>query len=324
MVAVFNKIYYNKLMLDLQISDKNCKRGDDIKNENNYRHESEMFNLILNVARSNERVRAVYLNGSRANPAIKKDVFQDFDIVYAVTETASFLKNCNWITVFGDIAMVQEPDNNDFGWGKCSDFSKSYAWLILFKDGNRIDLTIKAIEKAVDDYTKDSLTIPLLDKDGILPKISPSNDQDYHIKPPTLSKYLGCCNEFWWCLNNVAKGIARDELPYAMTMFNVHVREMLDEMVEWKIGSDTAFGVSAGKSGKYFKQYLPQNLYALYAKTYSNSDYKNLWEAVFSACELFRTLALETSTRFNLPYNQSDDDNMTAYLTQVRKGKIVR
>lgn len=54
------------------------------------RTEQEMFDLLLTTAQYDERIRAVYLNGSRANPHVAKDMFQDFDMVYVVTETASF------------------------------------------------------------------------------------------------------------------------------------------------------------------------------------------------------------------------------------------
>jgi aminoglycoside 6-adenylyltransferase len=52
----------------------------------------------------------------------------------------------SWISVFGEIAMVQEPDSNDFGWGENRIYSRSYCWLMLFKDGNRIDLHIQIKE----------------------------------------------------------------------------------------------------------------------------------------------------------------------------------
>lgn len=51
------------------------------------RTEREIFDLILHVARNNEQIRAVYMNGSRANPNVQKDIYQDYDIVYVVTET---------------------------------------------------------------------------------------------------------------------------------------------------------------------------------------------------------------------------------------------
>ena len=52
------------------------------------RSEQEMLDLILETARNDERIRAVIMNGSRANPNALRDPFQDFDIVYLVTETA--------------------------------------------------------------------------------------------------------------------------------------------------------------------------------------------------------------------------------------------
>lgn len=49
-----------------------------------------MFKLILNVAKNNIRILAVYMNGSTTNPNATKDIFQDYDIVYVVKETKSF------------------------------------------------------------------------------------------------------------------------------------------------------------------------------------------------------------------------------------------
>lgn len=55
------------------------------------RTEKEMYDLILEIAQKDDRIRAVYMKGSRTNENAPKDIFQDFDIVYVVTETASFI-----------------------------------------------------------------------------------------------------------------------------------------------------------------------------------------------------------------------------------------
>lgn len=44
------------------------------------RSESEMINLIINIAKTDERVRAAIMRGSRTNPNATVDRFQDFDI----------------------------------------------------------------------------------------------------------------------------------------------------------------------------------------------------------------------------------------------------
>ncbi|MGN6715258.1 aminoglycoside 6-adenylyltransferase [Anaerocolumna jejuensis] len=281
------------------------------------RSENEMFDLILGIAREDERIRAVYMNGSRTNPNVTRDSYQDYDIVYVVTETASFLKDKDWIGKFGDIAMVQEPDSNDLGFGMNADYSRSYGWLMLFMDGNRIDLHIQIKEVTEEEYTADTLTVPLLDKDSILPSIPLSNDSGYWIQKPSKCRYDGCCNEFWWCLNNVAKGLVRNQMPYAMRMYHKTVHAELDKMIEWYIGTQTGFKISAGKWGKYFKKYLPHELYELYELTYS--DYNNLWDAVFHACELFHRIAAAVADSLFYEYNQRDEDNMLIYLKKLRE-----
>ena len=65
------------------------------------RNEQEMFTLIEQIARGDERIRAVIMNGSRANPNAPRDLFQDFDIVYVVTELSSFTADHTWIDRFG-------------------------------------------------------------------------------------------------------------------------------------------------------------------------------------------------------------------------------
>ena len=65
------------------------------------RTESEMLALILQTAKDDARIRAVYMNGSRTNPNARRDIFQDYDVVYVVTETASFIADDRWIERFG-------------------------------------------------------------------------------------------------------------------------------------------------------------------------------------------------------------------------------
>ncbi|MBZ5753572.1 aminoglycoside 6-adenylyltransferase [Metabacillus rhizolycopersici] len=282
------------------------------------RSDKEMFDLILGVAQNDERIRAVYMNGSRTNPNAPKDIFRDYDIVYVVTETASFINDEKWISIFGELLMIQEPDKNDKLVGMAVDFERSYGYLMLFKDGNRIDLRIQTKEAMIECYEKDKLTIPLLDKDKILPLIPDPTDIDYHVKKPTKAMFISCYNDFWWCLQNVAKGIWRGELPYAKQMFEYVIRVRLDEMVSWWIGTKHDFQVSTGKMGKYFKKYLPEPYWEMYKETYSDSDYDNLWNSIFVTCELFRALSQDVAGYFSFIYPVEDDINMTEYLKQVR------
>ncbi|MBY0012949.1 aminoglycoside 6-adenylyltransferase [Paenibacillus typhae] len=282
------------------------------------RNQQEMMSLIVETAAADERIRAVYMNGSRTNGNAPKDIFQDYDIVYVVTETESFLKDRDWTGRFGELLIMQEPDQNDWFPGSVIDVSRRYAYLMLFRDGNRIDLTLLSRDAVSDEYLADKLTVPLLDKDGILPPAEAPTDMDYWVKKPSEARYLGSCNEFWWCLQNVGKGLWRDELPYAKHMFEHYVRNELDTMISWWIGTRHDFGISSGKMGKYFKRLLPPEYWEMYEQTYSDGKPGHFWDAVFTACELFRILAAEVAAKLSYTYPDHEDRNMTAYLQQVR------
>ncbi|WP_420810272.1 aminoglycoside 6-adenylyltransferase [Halalkalibacterium halodurans] len=64
------------------------------------RTEQEMMDAILTIAKKEERIRVVYMNGSRTNSNVPKDLFQDYDIVYVVTDIAPF--------IYSGTAMVEK------------------------------------------------------------------------------------------------------------------------------------------------------------------------------------------------------------------------
>lgn len=275
-----------------------------------------MFDLILSVAKSDERIRAVILNGSRANPNAPCDKYQDYDIIYVVKDFESFTADHNWINIFGERLMLQMPEamRNPSGGGH-------FNWMMLFSDGNRLDLTLIPIQKfqLIGD---DSLSIALLDKDRILPPFPPASDVDYVVKPPSELFFFSCCNNnFWWCLQNVAKGIARNELPYAMLMYHNVVRSELHDMLDWYIGMQNDFSVSTGKMGKYFSRYLPAHIYQQYCDTYSSCSPDELWDSIFIACNLFHLIAISVADYFQFYYREEDETGIREYLFKVKNNE---
>src|SRR4030095_10560379 len=214
------------------------------------RTSDEIKKLITDKANSDSRIRAVLLNGSRANPNVVPDRFQDFDVVYIVTEIESFISDHSWTNIFGEILIRQLPDEMEVGREANAEEKVSFSYLMLLNDGNRIDLTLFPKDKLETNFHRDSLTIVWLDKDSIFANIEKSSDKDYLIKSPSERAFLESCNEFWWTSTNVAKGISRNEITYAREMLETVVRPMFMKIVEWYIGTETNFSVAFGKGGK--------------------------------------------------------------------------
>lgn len=278
------------------------------------RSEQEMFDLVLNIARGDERIRAVIMNGSRANPNAPHDIFQDYDIVYVVAEVEPFKHAYEWVKRFGELMIMQLPDDMQ---DPPPDEHASFAYLMQFADGNRIDLTIFPLAQ-LDELGKDSLSVLLLDKDGIIKPFPPSSESGYLPSPPTAKQYFDCCNEFWWVSPYVAKGLWRGEIIYAKDMLDEYVREQLMKMLFWHIGVKTRFSINPGKLGKYFKKYLEPELWEMLLKTYSDASYDATWEALYTMCDLFRIIAKQVAEHFGFEYLHGEDDRVSAHLRHVR------
>lgn len=272
-----------------------------------------IYDLILSTAQADPRVRAVLLNGSRANPNAPPDPFQDFDIVYVVTELDSFLADPAWIDCFGPRLILQLPDDME---DPPPARHAQYTYLIQFTDGNRLDLTLFPLAR-LPDLPPDSLTVLLLDKDGLFPSLPPSSDRDYLPQPPTPKAFADCCNEFWWVSLYVAKGLWRQEILYARYMLDQIMRPQLDKMLVWYAGYLTGFAVSPGKFGKYLRRYLPSDLWEQLLQTYAPASYPATWAALFTMCDLFRRLALPLADGFSLPYPHADAAAVTARLHHI-------
>ena len=149
------------------------------------RTEPEILDLILQTAKS-LKVEAVAMSGSRTNPKAPKDEFQDYDVVYIVGDLDALMSDLSWLDWFGKRLIEQY---NVLGHRRL--------YLMLFEDGNRIDLTLcpkSHIKEWVDseaDYTV------LEDKMGLFELFSPSSER-YWTNPASQTEFEKACNEFWW------------------------------------------------------------------------------------------------------------------------------
>lgn len=278
------------------------------------RSEQEMLALIVETAQSDERIRAVVMSGSRANPRARRDIFQDFDIAYLVTDVDSFRDDHIWINRFGEIMILQMPEAME---DPPPVIDGRFTYLMQFTDGNRIDLTLLPVAK-LREFKRESSSLLLLDKDGIFETFPAPCESDHLPRPPTAKAFSDCCNEFWWVCPYVAKGLWREEIIYAKYMLDRVVREQLMKMLTWHVGVKTQFLRAPGSHGKYLKRYLEPELWAMLEKTYSDAGYENTWEALFVTCDLFRTAANRVTEHFGFVYPRGDDEKVSAHLKHVR------
>ncbi|HGD4753645.1 TPA: aminoglycoside 6-adenylyltransferase [Streptococcus agalactiae] len=266
------------------------------------RTEQEIMDTILSVAKSDDRIRIVTLEGSRTNINIPKDEFQDYDITYFVTDMKSLLSSDDWLSQFGNIIMMQKPENMEL----FPPEEKGYSYLMLFDDYNKIDLTLLPLED-LDDYLNGANLIKvLIDKDCRIKRDIVPTDIDYHVRKPSAREYDDCCNEFWHVTPYVVKGLCRKEILFAIDHLNQILRFELLRMMSWKVGIETGFTVSVGKNYKFLDKYIPKDLWNRLLSTYRMDSYENVWKSLFICHQLFREVSKEVAELLGFDYPEYD------------------
>lgn len=267
------------------------------------RSEKQIYDTILNFAENDDRIRIVTLEGSRTNPNITPDDFQDYDITFFVTDMQSFLSSDQWLDLFGERLIMQKPEDMEL----FPAVEQGFSYLMLFSDDVKIDLTLLPLD-LIDEYlTWDKLVKLLLDKDHRVAKPPVPTDEDYHLQRPTARMFDDCCNEFWNTVPYVVKGLCRREILFAIDHMNDIVRKELLRMISWSVGTRQGFHFSLGKNYKFLDRYITGELWERLLSTYRMDSYEQMWESLEQCMALFREVSSETATRLNYPYPDYDE-----------------
>lgn len=280
--------------------------------------QESIYHKIFQIAENDDRIRAVLLNGSRANPNIEPDKYQDYDLLLVVSDFETFIEDKSWILQFGKPILQQLPD--EMLLGSDADTKRvTFTIMTFFEEGYRIDLTFFPVEKIETDYLHDSLTVVWVDKDGLFTAFPKASDKDYYVLKPDQRAFQELCNEFWWTITNVAKGLKRGEIIYAKDMMENVVRPVFSQMIYWKIGLENDFQISVGKSGKFISKVTSDTLYAKILKTYSDADIKSNWNALFLMVSIFESIQIQLAQSMHFYLNADESANSKRYIENLYK-----
>lgn len=263
------------------------------------RTESEMLNLILQTAKS-LKVEAIAMSGSRTNPKAPKDVFQDYDVVYVVDDLDNLTSDLSWLDQFGTRIIEQ---HNILG--------NRRLYLMLFEDGNRIDLTLCPTEYIQEWVDSEAGFTVLEDKKGLFEPYFPS-PQRFWTSPASEIEFEKACNEFWWVSAYVVKGICRKQDIYATGhLYGICQQELL-KVLAWQVASDRGT-VDIGKNYKYLFQYLPTEKEKEFSALLAFSSVEKLTQSLFATMQLFHREAQILAQKMSFPYDKVVAEKMIEY-----------
>ena len=263
------------------------------------RNEPEMFDVILQTAKVLQ-VNAVAMSGSRTNPNAPRDEFQDYDVVYIVEDLDGLLADLTWLERFGK-RMIEQHNVLDH----------RHLYLMLFEDGNRIDLTL-CPKVHIKEWVESEADFTVLeDTKGLFAPYS-SNPQRYWTSPATEKDFKKACNEFWWVSAYVVKGICRNQVIYATDhLYNICQQELL-KILAWQVASDRG-AVDIGKNYKYLFNYLPAEKEKEFSALLDFSSLDKITQSLLATMEFFHQEAQYLANKMGFEYDREVAEKMIKY-----------
>ena len=269
------------------------------------RAETEMLNRILQIAKTIQ-VEAVTMSGSRTNSKALKDEFQDYDVVYVVDDFDNLTSDLSWLNQFGKRIIEQEV---------ALDHRRLY--LMLFEDGNRIDLTLCPKEHIKEWVESETDYTVLKDEKGLFESYT-TNPQRYWISPASETDFEKTCNEFWWVSAYVVKGICRKQVIYATDhLYGICQQELL-KVLAWQVASDKGT-VDIGKNYKYLFNYLPTEKEKEFSDLLDFSSVEKLIQSLYATMKLFHQEAQSLAQKMGFDYDKEVAEKMIEYAEERGK-----
>ena len=263
------------------------------------RTEAEMLDVILKTAETLQ-VEAVAMSGSRTNPKTLKDEFQDYDVVYLVENFEELISDLSWIDQFGKRIIEQEVG-----------LGQRRLYLMLFEDGNRIDLTLCSKVHIKEWIESEANFIVLEDPKGLFVPHSPT-PQRYWTSPASETDFENSCNEFWWVSAYVVKGIHRNHLVYATDhLYGICQQEFL-KVLAWQVARDRG-KVDIGKNYKYLFNYLPAEKEKEFSNLLDFSSKEKITQSLLATMQLFHREAQRLAQKLGFDYDKEVAEKMIQY-----------
>ena len=263
------------------------------------RTETEMLDVILKTAETLQ-VAAVAMSGSRINSQAPQDEFQDYDVVYVVENLDELITDLSWLDQFGKRIIEQEVG-----------LGQRRLYLMLFEDGNRIDLTLCPKQQIQEWVDSEAEFIVLEDKKGLFEYYSPS-PQRFWTNPASAIDFENACNEFWWVSAYVVKGICRNQIIYAIDhLYGICQQEFL-KILAWQVASARG-KVDIGKNYKYLFQYLPAEKEKEFSNLLDFSSIEKLSQSLLATMQLFHREAQRLAQKLGFDYDKEVAEKMIEY-----------
>jgi aminoglycoside 6-adenylyltransferase len=262
-------------------------------------------------------VRGVLLIGSQARIDRPADEWSDIDLVLIATEPDRYVDSTGWLERIGPVWV-------SFVEGT---IVRTRERRVLFEGALDVDFnffTPEQFQRIFHGAT--ALAVlhrgarALVDKDSLIPTLSPPSTAAPVVGPPSEAEFLAIVNEFWYRAVWAAKKLRRGELYIAVGQTNGALLRLLREMLERHARATRGWQSDTWHDGRFLEQWADPRALAALREAYARYDAADIRRSLLAMMALFRWVARETADRLGFSYPTTADEHAAEWVQHCLAG----
>jgi aminoglycoside 6-adenylyltransferase len=273
---------------------------------------SELLDRIVVWMKTNSDIRGALLIGSRARVDRPADEWSDLDLVIIAAEPDRYLDSADWLETIGTpwVTFVEGT------------IARTRERRVLFEGALDVDFNFFTRERFQQVFRDGSVPPSVLhrgarvlvDKDGIIPPLSPPSAAAPAVEPPSEAEFLAIVNEFWYRAVWATKKLRRGELYIAVRQCNGDLKGLVRAMLERHSRATHRWEYDTWHDGRFLEKWADPRALAALRDAYACYDAEDCRRALLATMDLFRWVAMETAERLGFSYPAIGDERATAWV----------
>jgi aminoglycoside 6-adenylyltransferase len=264
----------------------------------------DLIERITAWAKAQPDVRAALILGSRARTDHPADEWSDLDVLVFAHQPDQFIQSAEWAKAIAP-AWLSFPERTGDG--------QSWERRTLYAGGLDVDVAVNPVEwldaiqaeipPVMADIIRRGVRI-LVDKDGKLRHIlSLSLPQASLFEKPNEQAFINATSDFWYHTLWSAKHLRRGELWWAKSGVDMHLKWLLQQMLEWHAQALRGDGYDTWLRGRFLEEWADPRAVEQLKASFAHYDAKDIASALSTTMHLYRWLEDETAAKwgYSLP-----------------------
>jgi aminoglycoside 6-adenylyltransferase len=271
-----------------------------------------LLDRILQWAQTEESIRAIILQGSHA--AGLADSYSDYDLAIFCLTYAPYTKDEKWLSNIGQVWIcVHEKIEQGHAIFPTR--------LVIFEDGIKVDFIFYTIDLL--HHLAHTKLLPaeydrgfsvLLDKESHTTLMPKASHKEKPSEKPSKQEFNEIVKEFWFEVYHVAIYLKRDDLWSVKFRSRSICDHFLLKMIEWNEEAKCGWESTAPPLGKRIRSWVSEDTWNALHHVFAHFDSADSWLGLKATIELFRRLAIDTSSRLGYSYPDEIDKNISNFI----------